>query len=36
MYYFQFPFGTQTLHLILATILFGIQFYMLLEAKKQS
>ena len=36
MYYFQFPFGTQTLHLILATILFGIQFYMLLEAKKQT
>ena len=36
MYYFQFPFGTQTLHVVLATILFGIQFYMLLESKKQS
>jgi cytochrome c oxidase assembly protein subunit 15 len=36
MYYFQFPFGTQTLHVVLATILFGIQFYMLLEAKKQT
>lgn len=36
MFYFQFPFGTQTLHVLLATILFGIQFYMLLEAKKQS
>lgn len=36
MYYLHFPFGTQTIHVVLATILFGIQFYMLLEAKKQS
>lgn len=37
MYYFDFPFGSQALHLVLASILFGIQFYILLEAntKKQ-
>ena len=29
MYYFDFPFGTQTIHIVLATILFGIQFYLL-------
>ncbi|TDY11569.1 COX15/CtaA family protein [Meridianimaribacter flavus] len=29
---FSFPFGSQTLHLILASILFGIQFYLILEA----
>ncbi len=32
MYYFDFPFGTQTLHLVLATLLFGVQFYLILEA----
>lgn len=31
MYYFHFPFGMQTVHLLFATILFGIQFYMILE-----
>lgn len=31
MAYFDFPFGSQTLHLVLASILFGTQFYMLLE-----
>ena len=31
MYYFDFPFGTQTLHIVLATVLFGFQFYMILE-----
>jgi cytochrome c oxidase assembly protein subunit 15 len=36
MYYFHFPFGTQTIHVVLATILFGIQLHMILEAKKQS
>ncbi|MBX9449508.1 MAG: COX15/CtaA family protein [Taibaiella sp.] len=30
MYYFGFPFGMQTLHLVAASVLFGIQFYMLL------
>ena len=33
MYYFDFPFGTQTIHVVLATILFGIQFYLVLESK---
>ena len=27
MYYFHFPFSSQPLHLLLATILFGVQFY---------
>lgn len=34
MYYAHFPFGSQTIHLVLASILFGIQFYMILEARK--
>lgn len=34
MAYFDFPFGSQAIHLVLASILFGIQFYMILEAKK--
>jgi cytochrome c oxidase assembly protein subunit 15 len=33
MYYFHFPFGTQTIHVVLATLLFGVQFYMILESK---
>jgi len=32
MYYFDFPFGTQTIHIVLATLLFGYQFYMILES----
>lgn len=32
MYYFDFPFGTQTIHLVAASIMFGIQFYLVLEA----
>lgn len=35
MYYFDFPFGTQTLHLVLATLLFGAQFYLVLESYSQ-
>lgn len=31
MNYIHFPFGSQTLHLVLASILFGVQFYMVLE-----
>ena len=31
MYYFDFPFGTQTIHIVLASILFGVQFYLVLE-----
>lgn len=34
MYYAHFPFGSQSVHLVLASILFGIQFYMILESKK--
>ncbi|RZJ71204.1 heme A synthase [Flavobacterium sp.] len=33
MAYFDFPFGSQTTHLVLASILFGIQFYLLLEVR---
>ncbi len=36
MYYLDFPFGTQTLHLVLATLLFGVQFYLILETGKRS
>ncbi len=34
MYYIDFPFGSQPLHLILAAILFGVQFYLVLDAIK--
>ncbi len=33
MYYFDFPFGMQTTHLLVASLLFGVQFYMILENK---
>jgi cytochrome c oxidase assembly protein subunit 15 len=36
MAYLDFPIGSQAIHLVLASILFGIQFYMILEAKKPS
>ncbi len=36
MYYFHFPFGTQTIHIVLATLLFGVQFYLVLETKMKS
>ncbi|WP_400072626.1 heme A synthase [Zobellia russellii] len=32
MYYFHFPFASQPIHLVLASLLFGVQFYLLLEA----
>jgi len=31
MYYFDFPFTTQPLHLVLSAILFGLQFYLVLK-----
>ncbi len=31
MYYFDFPFATQPLHLVLATLLFGVQLYWILR-----
>ena len=34
MFYIDFPFGSQTLHLVLAAILFGVQFYLVLDAIK--
>ncbi|HEX9979275.1 MAG TPA: COX15/CtaA family protein [Flavobacterium sp.] len=34
MYYFAFPFGSQTIHLVMASLIFGTQFYLLLETKK--
>ena len=34
MTYFKFPFGTQTSHLVFASILFGVQFYIILETYK--
>lgn len=36
MYYFYFPFLSQPLHLVIATILFGIQFYVYLENRRKS
>ncbi len=34
MYYLHFPFGSQAIHLVIASILFGVQFYLILEARK--
>ena len=36
MYYFDFPYLTQPVHLILASVLFGIQFYVLLTSVKEN
>ncbi len=33
MYYLQFPYATQPIHLILASLLFGVQCYLILEAR---
>lgn len=33
MAYFDFPFGTQTIHIVFATLLFGVQFYLILESR---
>jgi cytochrome c oxidase assembly protein subunit 15 len=35
MYYFDFPFASQPLHLVLAALLFGLQFYLVLETQKE-
>ncbi|MDO1500005.1 COX15/CtaA family protein [Winogradskyella maritima] len=35
MYYFEFPFGTQPLHIVIATIMIGIQFYIFMESRKR-
>ncbi|NQX82522.1 MAG: COX15/CtaA family protein [Flavobacteriaceae bacterium] len=34
MYYVDFPMGTQSIHLLLGAILFGLQYYMYLQASK--
>lgn len=34
MYYVDFPFGTQPLHLVIASVLFGVQFYVVLQNLK--
>ena len=31
MFYFDFPFGSQTIHLFIASLIFGFQFYILLQ-----
>ena len=31
MFYFDFPFGTQTIHLFIASLIFGFQFFILLQ-----
>lgn len=36
MYYFDFPFLSQPLHLVIASILFGVQFYLFLQSKRSS
>jgi cytochrome c oxidase assembly protein subunit 15 len=36
MYYFNFPFGSQTIHIVMATLLFGIQLYLVLENRKKN
>ncbi|WP_298904236.1 heme A synthase [uncultured Psychroserpens sp.] len=33
MYYFDFPFLSQPLHLVIALVMFGIQFYIFLESR---
>lgn len=33
MYYFDFPFASQPIHLVIASLLFGVQWYLLLEYK---
>lgn len=35
MYNFDFPFASQSIHVVTASIIFGIQFYMILESKRK-
>lgn len=35
MYYYNFPFTSQPLHLVIAALLIGIQFYILLESSRR-
>ncbi len=34
MYNFDFPFASQSIHVVCASLLFGIQFYMILESRR--
>ena len=36
MYNFDFPFASQSIHIVTASILFGIQFYMILESRRKT
>lgn len=36
MYYFDFPFGSQTVHLVIASFLFGAQFYLMIESRRKN
>ena len=33
MYYLNFPYSSQPIHLVIASILFGVQFYLMLESQ---
>lgn len=35
MYYIHFPFGSQAAHLVLAALMFGVQFILVLDARKE-
>jgi len=34
MYNFDFPFASQSIHIVTASLLFGVQFYMILESRR--
>ena len=34
MFYFDFPFASQPIHLVIASLLFGFQWYLVLDSKK--
>ncbi len=36
MYYIHFPFGTQAAHLVLAALMYGLQFALILETSKRN
>ena len=35
MFYFNFPLGSQTIHVVIATIIFGVQLYLNFENSKK-
>ncbi|TRX41358.1 COX15/CtaA family protein [Flavobacterium restrictum] len=34
MYYFDFPYTSQPIHVVIASLLFGVQFYLILESRE--